>query len=140
MSFVRECGTNTKYIVTFPLQQCHDTYIRVYIHIYTTFPILLLNKYRVFLTISFSVTARVTQDYEPVSPWILVNACSTPSNITDWKCPSSCIKYVMRNTVVCKGYRGAEVLYTQNFYYSNIYLYHVCFSFLVAFKLVKEYF
>ena len=46
----------------------------------------------------------------------------------------------MGNTVVCKGCRGVNVLYTQNIYYSNIHLYNVCFSFLVAFMLVKKMF
>jgi len=56
LSFMRECGTNIKYIVTFQLQQCYDIYI------YITLSILLINQCRVFLTLSFAVTARVKQD------------------------------------------------------------------------------
>jgi len=44
----------------------------------------------------------------------------------------------MQNTVVFKGYRGVKVPYTQNFYYSDIDIYHACFSLLVAFMYVKK--
>jgi len=74
LSVMRECGTNKKYIVMFSLQN---------VTIYNTLPISFLNQYRVFLTLPVTVTERVTQDYEPVILWVLVNSCSTPSNIWD---------------------------------------------------------
>jgi len=35
LAFMRECGTNTKYIVRFPLQQCYDIYYFAYLVAYT---------------------------------------------------------------------------------------------------------